>query len=544
MVIGFVALGCAVLASTVAVQASPTATRSGPTASATADAHGLQVPIYFNGKALHPRNRNMNEDQLSEWLTAENNKLKVKYTHPKDRQPSTRSKRQQLGLGDFGLDSFYFAPIGVGSPELTLNVVLDTGSADFWVAGTSCSLMDQCQQGMIKFDPSKSSTFKDNGLPFSVQYGSGAVRGELASDKVSLAGYTISSLSFGLAKELARNTIGPPASGILGMAFNTLSTTGTMPFWQVLLERRKMQNYVFSFQLVNNLEKANSQDAKEVAPGGVFTLGVLDDQQYSGNITWSSLSKGYGPNGVGYWAIDIEKLNINGKELKLGELNIAAIDTGTTLIGGPESVMTAIHSRIRGAQIYARAPQYYVFPCRTQINLDFTFGGRTWKLTTKDLISHQLTSNMCLSSLFISPTQSPNMPSWIVGDTFLKTVFSVFDGAKARIGFASLHQGGAQTMSLTSATMDNSLANKGAKESTEAGPMSDESSAGMPHGGNTPGVARSNTDNAWKTASIFVPHDIKPIDPPKGSSHFVKPANIVTLLMVSVMTLTVSMVVL
>ena len=129
MVIEFVALGCAVLASTVAVQASPTATRSGPTASATADAHGLQVPIYFNGKALHPRNRNMNEDQLSEWLMAEHNKLKVKYTHPKDRQPSNRSKRQQLGLGDFGLDSFYFAPIGVGSPELTLNVVLDTGSA-------------------------------------------------------------------------------------------------------------------------------------------------------------------------------------------------------------------------------------------------------------------------------------------------------------------------------------------------------------------------------------------------------------------------------
>ena len=44
----------------------------------------------------------MNEDQLSEWLMAEHNKLKVKYTHPKDRQPSTRSKRQQLGLGDFG----------------------------------------------------------------------------------------------------------------------------------------------------------------------------------------------------------------------------------------------------------------------------------------------------------------------------------------------------------------------------------------------------------------------------------------------------------
>ena len=136
------------------------------------------------------------------------------------------------------------------------------------------------------------------------------------------------------------------------------------------------------------------------------------------------------------------------------------------------------------------------------------------------------------------------MPSWLVGDTFLKTVFSVFDGAKARIGFASLREGGAQTMSLTSATMDNSIANEGARQSTEVGPMSGESSAGIPYGGNTPAILRSNTDNAWKTASIYVPHDIKPIDPPKGSSHFVKPVNTVTLLIVSMMTLTVSMVVL
>ena len=362
-------------------------------------------------------------------------------------------------MGDYGLDSFYFAPIGIGTPEMTLNVVLDTGSADFWLADSQCSPMKHCPESMLKYDASKSRTHKDLHVPFGVQYGSGAVRGELATEKVSLAGYTVSSVSFGQADQLARGTINPPASGIMGMGYESLSTTGTMPFWQILLERQKLHDYLFTFQMVNNLKKASSGRVDMVEAGGVFTLGVLDDQQYSGDIAWAPMARGYGSKGVGYWALNLEDLSVNGEHIDLGTHSVAAIDTGTTLIGGPKFAMDRIHAKIPGAQRYNRVPEYYVFPCDTDAKVDLTFGNHTWTLKTEDLISQRLSRRVCLSSLFAMSTRSGSrMPAWIVGDTFLKTVFSVFDAGKNRIGFGSLPKGGAQTKSITSATMDNRVA--------------------------------------------------------------------------------------
>ena len=105
------------------------------------------------------------------------------------------------------------------------------------------------------------------------------------------------------------------------------------------------------------------------------------------------------------------------------------------------------------------------------------------------------------------------MPAWIVGDTFLKTVFSVFDAGKNRIGFGSLPKGGAQTKSITSATMDNRVASSYQQTA---------SSEGSPFGGGGDGggggiiITRTrNVDESWKTASIDVPHNVQPLHAPK-----------------------------
>ena len=521
MALRSVALGCFVaLAVSTGAHAAPSSTSQTDVLHATAHPQGLKVPMYYDRRVLHPRNQNMNQEQLDEWLRMQSKNMHLRYTHPDDRNASdTLQKRQQLGMGDYGLDSFYFAPIGIGSPEMTLNVVLDTGSADFWLADSECTPMKQCPESMLKYDASKSSTHKDLHVPFGVQYGSGAVRGELATDRVSLAGYSVSSVSFGQADQIAKGTINPPASGIMGMGYDSLSTTGTMPFWQILLERQKLHDYLFTFQMVNNLKKASSADVDMVEAGGVFTLGVLDDQQYSGEIAWAPISQGYGSKGVGYWALDLENLSVNGQNIDLGRHSVAAIDTGTTLIGGPKLAMDAIHARIPGAQRYSRVPEYYVFPCDANIKVEFTFGKHTWTLKTEDLISQKLSRRVCLSSLFAMSTKSGSrMPAWIIGDTFLKTVFSVFDAGKNQIGFASLSKDGAQTKSITSATMDNRVASS--YHHTASGEGSPFGGGGG-GGGNSGGIIMSrtrNVDQSWKTASIDVPHNVQPLHAPNRNN--------------------------
>lgn len=234
--------------------------------------------------------------------------------------------------------SFYFAQVSVGTPAQNFDIILDTGSADFWVADSQCT-NNQCT-AVQTFDSSASSSFTSSSTPFQIQYGSGAVQGNLAADTVSLAGYVIDDLTFAEVDQLAENTLQPPTSGIMGMGFQSLATSGATPFWQVLAEKNQLQTNAFTFQLARNNENAESYT--EINPGGVFTLGQIDQAQYSGDITYSDVS------GPGYWAINLDAISVNGDSSTQNSL--AAIDTGTTLIGGPIDAVEAIYRQIPNAQ--------------------------------------------------------------------------------------------------------------------------------------------------------------------------------------------------
>lgn len=429
-------------------QAAPSKTHSPAPSAATP---GVKFPILWNRDQLHPRNKNLEGEGLLRWMRNERGHLHVKYA-PKNSTKGRRLRaRQAAPLGNAQQGGFYFTQIGIGTPARTLNVVLDTGSSDFWLADTSCS---SCQN-MALYDPSKSSSFKDSDRKFQLQYGQGAVQGKLGAENVSMAGYRVENLSFGRTQKLAKGTIQHPASGLMGMAFESLSGTGTTPLWQVVSIQGKVKDPVFSFQLID--DKSGPGGFQQVTPGGVFTLGNLDDQQYSGEIAWVDVDDKYGSEGLGYWGIKMDKLQVNGKDVSLDKDNMVVVDTGTTLIGGPESIVKALYEHIPDAQ---PAPAnmfggdgYYVFPCSQSFEMKFTFGGKTFTLNDKQLNIGKVDpgKNLCGSALFVSPTPSGSqMPSWILGDSFLSNVFSVFSWDPERVGFAAPPSNGPKTLPLTS----------------------------------------------------------------------------------------------
>jgi len=78
------------------------------------------------------------------------------------------------------------------------SVVLDTGSSDLWLPGQSCP---SCTRGSAIFDTSKSSTFKSatssaSNAETTIAYGSGAVRGTIGSDTVTMGGFTVPTQTF------------------------------------------------------------------------------------------------------------------------------------------------------------------------------------------------------------------------------------------------------------------------------------------------------------------------------------------------------------
>lgn len=356
--------------------------------------------------------------------------------------------------------SYYYAQVSVGTPAQNFNVILDTGSADFWLVDSQCGSSQGCDSDLNKYDPSASSTQIGSSTPFQITYGTGAVQGTLAADKVSLAGYTVNNLTFAEASAVAANTVEYPTSGIMGMGFQSLSTSGATPFWQVLGKQGVLSNNAFTFQLARNIDNINPNDPNinDVEnPGGVFTLGKIDSNQYNGDITYTSIPNNLqNQQGLGYWTIPLSGISVNGRSANIGSSPLAAIDTGTTLIGGPSSSIAAFYSQISGSSSASSVgmPGYYLFPCSTNLNISLTFGGASWPMNTQDfnLGSYPYTnSQTCLGAVFeidLGSTQY-GVPQWIVGDSFLKNVFSVFDGT-GRVGFASLKGNEAQTVSVTS----------------------------------------------------------------------------------------------
>ena len=148
---------------------------------------------------------------------------------------------------------------------------------------------------------------------------------------------------------------------------------------------------------------------------------------------------------------------------------LAAIDTGTTLIGGPSAVVSAVYAQIPGSQQFSdNLAGFYgfrMFPsllvnsdldtlryafslaCSTTISVTMAFGGKSWPIDAQDMNFGRVstTSDICLGGIFdltagTSIGGGGGNPNWVVGGTFLKNVYSVFRSQPAAIGFAQLSE--------------------------------------------------------------------------------------------------------
>lgn len=244
---------------------------------------------------------------------------------------------------------------------------MDTGSSDLWLASSSCS---GCPSDTPEFTSSSSSSFKSNSSStsssghgggsngeVSITYGSGDVQGALGTDTVSLAGQTVSSQTFLVVDTVSSNLLDGNVTGIMGLAFQSLAATGAVPFWQALISQGSLSNPEFAFYLTRFVD---DESAAEEEPGGTFTIGGVNGSLYSGDITYYDLADTSSPT---YWTLTISGINVNGNSVNLGSSTAnAAIDTGTTLIGGPSDAVAAIYDQIEGSEaLTGQYSGYYAF---------------------------------------------------------------------------------------------------------------------------------------------------------------------------------------
>ena len=81
--------------------------------------------------------------------------------------------------------------------------------------------------------------------------------------------------------------VNAPVSGLMGLAFETISSIGATPFWQAVTNNNLLSSPEMSFWLARNL---NPLSETSLAPGGVFTLGGTNSSLFSGNIEFHDLA--------------------------------------------------------------------------------------------------------------------------------------------------------------------------------------------------------------------------------------------------------------
>ncbi|KAF9220083.1 acid protease [Gyrodon lividus] len=324
-------------------------------------------------------------------------------------------KRDSGGLPLESLpDAFnrWFGTISIGTPPRNFAVLFDTGSSDIILPGALCD--DTCD-GHAFYDPEASLSSIDLDRPFRAWFGSSdGAFGYQYIDNVTVAGLTATHQTLGAAMRYSQGLqIGRFAGdGLLGMAFQSLSTFGQSPFFQTLVTEGQTDEPVFAFNLG--------------AYGAELYLGGTNPDMYTGDFTWVPVIR------QAYWEVNIDNVVGNGQNVLTSVAGI--IDTGSFFVRGPPSDVAALYAVIGGTPFPSR-PGYYSFPCDAVPSVGFTFGGRYFPIPAESLNIGFDRNNpsQCVGAIIAGI-----YGTWVVGTTFLDSVYIAFDVGNVRVGFATL----------------------------------------------------------------------------------------------------------
>ncbi|PIL36036.1 transporter [Ganoderma sinense ZZ0214-1] len=331
--------------------------------------------------------------------------------------PEHIAKRQSESLTDEEDDLEWAGSISIGTPAQKFLIDFDTGSSDLWVPSSSCT-SSTCK-AKNRYSSSKSSTSSKKSGSFSIEYGDGStVSGPIYSDAVTVAGVSVDSQEFSPVTTLSSSFSGDPIDGILGLAFPAISNLNTNPFFNTAADQGVVDQGVFGFKLASS--------------GSELYLGGANDELYSGSLEYHDVD-----TSTGFWQLTGAKAYVNGKSVVTGFETI--IDSGTTIMYGPPSAVKKLFASVSGSGVYDSSQGYYYYPCDTPPTLAFSWGGKQWAISSANLNLGETSSGSgkCVSAL---AGQDIGLGSnvWLLGDSFMKNVYTAFSFDDSAVGFAAL----------------------------------------------------------------------------------------------------------
>ena len=310
----------------------------------------------------------------------------------------------------------FFGKVFIGTPPQEFTAIFDTGSDAIWVPGQACTSA-ACKDHHL-FDHNASSTASLSPEGDGMSYGTGTVKLQPALETVRICGkagcaeneLVSHGRPIGLATHKSDRPFAKlPFDGIAG--FPPSSSKGGI-LDDFFKSQPSSHPRVMSVYLSNDTS----------IPGSVALGGVEPHHIAGSDVHWHTLtSPGH------QWALKMEDIAIDGQRMHVcpqGGCD-ALVDTGSSLITGPTRLMSKVLTQL-GTQ--CEDPSLMkkieiILKDSDGKEVIYPLDGKDYSLKFKD------GCQVGLGNLDMGDDQ------WIIGDTFLRRYYSIFDDAHGQIGF-------------------------------------------------------------------------------------------------------------
>lgn len=332
--------------------------------------------------------------------------------------------------------------MSIGTPGQKLKVAIDTGSDELWV-NPDCSSPDltsgQAQECFAneEYQASKSSTSDKLGSTSEIKYGKGYVELAYYKDTIALPDSTlkVTEAQFGVATASEELN-----EGILGLGFGEGFNLDYPNLIDDLASQKLIDTKAFSVAL-GSVDEDN---------GGTLIFGGVDTKKFTGPLVSNPILKPQnGEDLYRYWVeMTSVALTKGGSTSTYSGTNLPVVlDSGSSLSYLPASVVRNMASDLNGDLDQSGL---YLVSCSLvddDGSVDFAFGDITIKVPFKEFI-WQFDSSTCI--LGAVPVDSSSGITALLGDTFMRSAFVVFDQSEKTISMAQYVNCGEDEQPITS----------------------------------------------------------------------------------------------
>jgi len=346
---------------------------------------------------------------------------------------TTASTKPRLIPSNLKTTAFVSA-IKVGSNQQTIQAIFDTGSSDINLLTVSTQNPSCANSSEVCFDAIASKSLVASDVAMEVSYASATTINLMCSDSVQVGPLLIDNQTISLIASIPNGTI--PAS-VFGLAFPSIAAAAEKgTFMENVANSRLLVSQQFSF-FYSSIEGQDSS----------VSFGQPDDRLYDGKMVYVDVIKAKNASVYAYWQAELNGMMFAGEPIHTCMPNsstacTAVIDTGTALIAGPVSQVSAILAALdvfRGTDGHfacdpvslARMPLIsWDMGTRWAEPHNGRVGGYIFDLEPRFYM--QMFGDKCLPAF----EASDSLYRWVLGDVFMRKFYTTFDLTNFRIGFA------------------------------------------------------------------------------------------------------------